>query len=209
MIKENKLKSSPLARLRHHVTGAITRGEAEAIVEKPAADKPAIITALRAFIRQRPGLEFKNYCSGYQDKQGRNAYFAEMRAITKQLLDAKVLLHAVESDAGISGADLLAAFSAYSGRPSWDGERLDYVKGQYWPTEYRAAACAVLARALWDSLSRSRGDSLGGEGMRRHFRERFGRGIQKRWFDWLGHESNRTKRARELLLVAGYEESTP
>ena len=183
MIKENKLKSSPLARLRHHVTGAITRGEAEAIVEKPAADKPAIITALRAFIRQRPGLEFGNYCSGWQDKTGRNAYFAEMRNITKQLSDAKVLLMAVESDEGISGADLQAAFSAYSGRLSWDGERLKYVTGQYWPTEYRAASCAVLARALWEhERSRSVGD-VDGEEMRRHFRERFGRGLSMRWFN--------------------------
>jgi hypothetical protein len=32
---------------------------------------------------------------------------------------------------------------------SWDGKRLDYTTGQYWPTEYRRAAAAVLASALW------------------------------------------------------------
>jgi len=158
-------------------------------------DKTAIISALRAFIRQRPGLEYRNYCSGYQDTTGRSAYFRELRGITKTLHEAKVLLVAVESEAGITGQALADAFSAYSGRLSWDGTRVDYVTGQYWPTEYRAAVCAVLASALWnhkrDTLSideteacpdHAPGVKNVGEVIRRSFRERFGRGIQRRWF---------------------------
>ena len=168
--------------LKHHVTGAIERGEAVAIVAKPVADKTAIVSALRAFIRQRPGLEYRNYCSSYADKAGRSAYFRELRGITKTLHDAKVLLVAVESEAGITGQALAYAFSAYSGRLSWDGARLDYCTGQYWPTEYRSAVCAVLASALWYHR-RQMGNDEDGEAMRKYFRERFGRGIQSRWFN--------------------------
>jgi len=191
---------TPLAMLKHHVTGAIERGEAVAIVAKPVAAKPvaaktAIVSALRAFIRQRPGLEFRNYCSSYADKAGRSAYFKELRGITKMLHDAKLLLVAVESEAGITGQALSDAFSAYSGRLSWDGARLDYVTGQYWPTEYRSSVCAVLASALWnhkrDTLiideteacpDHAPGVKNVGEAMRKYFRERFGRGLASRWF---------------------------
>jgi len=187
---------TPVSMLEHHVTGAIERGEAGAIVAKPVGDKPAIISALRAFIRQRPGLEFQNYCSSYDDKAGRSAYFKELRGITTTLHEAKALLVAVESEQGITGQALAYAFSAYSGRLSWDGARLDYVTGQYWPTEYRSAVCAVLASALWnhkrDTLSidetevcpdHAPGVKNVGEVIRRSFRERFGRGIASRWFN--------------------------
>jgi len=187
---------TPLAMLKNHVTGAIERGEAVAIVAKPVADKNDIVSALRAFIRQRPGLEFRNYCSSYDDKAGRSAYFKELRRITKTLHEAKTLLVAVESEQGITGQALADAFSAYSGRLSWNGTRLDYVIGQYWPTEYRSAVCAVLAQALWnhkrDTLSiyeteacpdHAPGVKNVGEAVRKYFRERFGRGIQSRWFN--------------------------
>jgi len=149
--------------------------------EKPT-DKTAIFSALRAWIKQRPGLDYGNYASGYNDAAGRRAYFKELREITRDLRDAKALLAAVGFEGGITGDDLLAAFSAFSGRLSWDGERLEYVTGQYWPTEYRAAVCAVAARALWEHRRKHGGDA-DAHGMRRHFRERFGRWIQTRWLD--------------------------
>jgi len=92
-------------------------------------DKQQIITALYAWVAQRPGLEFGNY----GDVKG---YRAELRSITRDLQDARTLLRAVELS-GITGEELAQAFGrAYSGRLSWDGKRLDYCTGQYWPTEY-------------------------------------------------------------------------
>jgi hypothetical protein len=104
-----------------------------------ATERAAILTALDAFIRQRPGLDYRNY--------DRASYAAEVRSIGRDLQDARALLRAVELRPSITAAVLRDALSP--GRLSWDGKRLDYTTGQYWPTEYRRAAAAVLASALW------------------------------------------------------------
>lgn len=103
------------------------------------AERDAILAALDAFIRQRPGLDYRNY--------DRASYAAEVRSIGRDLQDARALLRAVELRPSITAAVLRDALSP--GRLSWDGKRLDYTTGQYWPTEYRRAAAAVLASALW------------------------------------------------------------
>ncbi len=122
----------------------------------PDADKrerEAILTALDRWIRQRPGLEFGNYGDV-------SAYRSELRSITRDGREARTLLQAVRwREESITLALLRESFRAYSGRLSWawsplEGKgRLDYVTGQYWPTEYRRAACAVLASALWSAAA--------------------------------------------------------
>jgi hypothetical protein len=120
--------------------------------------KQAILDALDAFTRQRAGLEYGNYCSGYGDVNGRKAYFAEQRGITRDLHDYRALRRAVGMADSITADMLLeASRSAFSGRLTLAdrtgyGQHIyavDYCTGQYFPTEYRKAACAVLAAALW------------------------------------------------------------
>lgn len=164
--------------------------------------KQDIITALEAFINQRPGLEYGNYGEP-------RSYRAELRSIGKDLKHARELLRAVEHSP-ITAEQLVAAFDSFSGRLSIKEElthvvrntpsgkitteemrvRLDYCTGQYWPTEYRRAVCAVCASALWyfkreelnaQTDNREYG-SLGDE-IRAYFRRSFGRGIQSRWFN--------------------------
>lgn len=176
--------------------------------------KQAICDALARFIRQRPGLEFGNYGDV-------KAYRSELRSITKDRHHAETLLRAVMSHDSITADDLIrAAHDAYSGRltiTTDDDEqlqrhvtngdhfaaRIDYVTGQYFPTEYRRAVCAVLASALWywtrghampeptntdgdgnrlypDHVNRSVVSA--GDWLRAHFRREFGRGIASRWF---------------------------
>ena len=106
-------------------------------------ERDTILAALDRWTRQRPGLEFGNYGDAH-------SYRAELRSITRDLTEFRALLRAVRATPGIDAARLRNAFRAYAGRLSWDGERLSYCTGQYWPTEYRRAACAVLAAALWD-----------------------------------------------------------
>jgi len=157
--------------------------------------KEQIITALYAFIRQRPGLEFGNYGDV-------SAYRSEMRSITKDRHHAEALLRAVELSS-ITAEQLEAAFSAFSGRLTltWrdDGAaRLSYCAGQYWPTEYRRAVCAVCAQALWtykrdqcmpapDADRGGMADTYGGQSagdwLRSRFRREFGASIAKRWFN--------------------------
>lgn len=115
--------------------------------------KEAICNALAAWIRQRPGLEFANYGDA-------TSYRAEQRSIARDKRQALELLRVVSAHDGITADDLMrAARSAYSGRlmiKLRDGHGRDcapwieYCTGQYWPTEYRRAACAVLASALWE-----------------------------------------------------------
>lgn len=150
-----------------------------------------ILTALAAFIRQRPGLEFGNYGDV-------RLYRQEMRSITRDRHIAEKLLAQVSWRESIGETELRDAFRAFSGRLSIidrpDGSiGLEYCAGQYFPTEYRKAACAVLASALWDQMrggmSESawtgegrEGQSLG-EIMRARFRKEFGRDIQSRYFN--------------------------
>ena len=171
--------------------------------------KPQILEALRQWINQRPGLDFANYGEW-------KSYRSELRSITRDRADALQLMRAVELRDSITAEDLVKAFSAFSGRLTLTEEsvekpgfpthaRLDYCTGQYWPTEYRKAAAAVLASALWHAASADMPEPKGkitkdygagfknefdsidglspGDWLRRHFRREFGRGIQSRWFN--------------------------
>lgn len=149
--------------------------------------KEELLEALTKFARQRPGLEFGNYGNV-------KAYRAELRSITRSLADYNVLVAAVYSKTSITAEDLLKATSAYSGRLQFkqdgfkhDGSvHVDYTTGQYWPTEYRNAACAVLAAALWDverTEPWAKVSNIVGDSLRLYFRREFGRGVQSRWFN--------------------------
>ena len=134
--------------------------------------KQSIISALRAFIAQRPGLEWGNYASS--DRAASVcAYQQEARSIRRDLHDARALLTAVEAIEGIDAAALVdASQMAYSGRLTLVSDAsgdaaVDYCTGQYWPVEYRRAVAAVCAQAL-----RVHGP-VGGM---------FSRSIAKRWF---------------------------
>ena len=109
------------------------------------ATKTAIIAALDAFIRQRPGLEFGNYGDW-------TAYRSEVRSIGKDLQHARALLNYVAWHDSITAEMILSA--AQSGRLSIKVEgnkvRVDYCTGQYWPTEYRPAVCRLLSSVIWD-----------------------------------------------------------
>jgi hypothetical protein len=138
-------------------------------------ERTAILNALRAWVAQRPGLEFGNYGDVA-------AYREEQRGIIRDKKQAEILLEAVKWRTSITADDLKAAFRAYSGRLSWDGEKLDYCTGQYWPTEYRRAVCAVLAAALWD-YAREVYPAKNGVELRAYFKREFGRTIARRWFN--------------------------
>jgi hypothetical protein len=152
--------------------------------------KQAICNALRAFARQRPGMEFGNYGDA-------KSYRAELRAITRDLAHATELLRAVEWSDGITADALIdAARGAFSGRLSLRIDasyrvHIEYCTGQYFPTEYRkavCAVCAVLASALWSRFRDGiRLDTIDGktpgDRIRAHFRREFGRAIASRYFN--------------------------
>ena len=155
--------------------------------------KALILSALRAFILQRPRFNFANYGDA-------SSYRADSRRTTIQRADALILLRAVEWRDSTT-AEAIAAQLTGSGRLSMvikgDSVALDYCAGQYYATEYRAAACRALAWVLWghvrahampaptvraDGELRYEGLSAG-DWLRRYFRREFGRGIASRYFN--------------------------
>jgi hypothetical protein len=140
-------------------------------------DKQTLIDKLRAFAAQRPGMEPENY-GDY------SSYRSEARSITKDLNEARQLLRAVELRDSITVDDIKEALRrSYSGRLSLNEKgELDYCTGQYFPTEFRRAVCAVAASCLWD-YTRRNNTKLDGDGLRKRLRTEFGAAIQRRWFN--------------------------
>lgn len=130
-----------------------------------------MLEKLHAFIRQRPCLEFGNYGNAA-------IYRKELRQITREKRDAEAMLfHVWRCHAMTPELVGNAAKVAFSGRLTWNGTDWEYTVGQYWPTEYRKAACVVLAFALRTYWSEPTLDRLF-----RQAKNTLGVGVAKRWF---------------------------
>lgn len=151
--------------------------------------KENLLQTLHQWIDQKPGLDPRNYIRDWQDKDGIRAYKSEARSITADLHDARALLRAIEWRAITPQQILDAARHAYSGRleitQSGETYSINYCTGQYWPTEYRRAVCAVLSSALWDyfrdsvvNLPEPKGVTL-----RQYIKKELGARMQRRWFN--------------------------
>lgn len=142
------------------------------------ATKEQLLAALYSFVNQRSGIDGANYAGS------REAFMGDYRPIIRYGKHARVLLRAVELRGGITAENILAATRAYSGRLQFaenaKGVYVDYTTGQYFPTEYRNAACAVLARCLWDYRA---SDAKTGAEIRKWARQEFGRAIANTWFN--------------------------
>jgi hypothetical protein len=135
-----------------------------------APTKAEILAAMREHIGQRSGWSSLDGCiSDYRDmlREGR---------------EARKMLRFVEMRDSITADNILAACKqAFSGRLTYNAQkqRFDYCTGQYFPTEYRAAACAVLASVIWDYF---RDSYPSRDRIEKEVRGYLGRGIVSRWF---------------------------
>lgn len=142
--------------------------------------KHDILQALQAWVRQRPGLEFGNYGNA-------TAYRAELRGITRDRRHAETMINAIAWRDSIGADDILqGAKGAFSGRLTiTEGAdrrvSVDYCAGQYWPTEYRRAVCAVCSSILW-SYAREHAGCATGDAIRKWARDEFGIAIARAWF---------------------------
>lgn len=134
----------------------------------------AFHNALAAFVAQRSGIDWRNYGGS------REAFMGDYRPMLQAGADARVMLRAA-GWRDFSSAEYIAA--AGNGRLQFitTGEfvGVDYCAGQYFPTEYRRAACSLLATMFW---SRFRDGAADGSAIRRRAAKEFGRGIARRWF---------------------------
>ena len=108
--------------------------------------KDILLATLEKFVRSRPRFEFGNYGD-------MSAYLSDTRKASKQLSDARELLRYVAIRDTITCDDILdCAQHAFSGRlsivPDGKGFSLDYTTRQYYPLEYRADVCSILASAV-------------------------------------------------------------
>ena len=140
--------------------------------------KQNILRALQEFVNQRPGLSFADY--------GDSKYYRQdYRQILQAKHDFEQLLVTVDLRDNITADDITkSSESAFSGRltitENGDSVTIDYCTGQYTPTEYRKAAFAVLASALWGYW---REPESTGDTIRKAARNNLGRGIASRWFN--------------------------
>jgi hypothetical protein len=142
-------------------------------------DKNHLLTLLREFVAQRPGLNPADYADA-------SSYRADSRACTQCLNDALTMLTQIELQTNIS-TEAIASRLQPGSRLSLEtlpsgALRLDYIAGQYWEMEFRSAVCRLCADLLWrDSFEGF--PRLSGDERRGHFRKWFGRGLTKRWFN--------------------------
>lgn len=135
-----------------------------------------LIQALHAFIESRPGFDPANYAGAPE------AYRADARRALRHLHDARAMLKAIHWRDGIDADDILrASHHRIDFVPAGNVVRVDYTTGQYYPIEYRAAACATLAATLWDYFREKCGAKTGDD-IRRMARMELGRSLAGRWF---------------------------
>ena len=161
--------------------------------------KENILNTLDGFVNQRPGVDPRDYGGGMD---GWRAYRRESASITKDLHDYRAIRGQIAwRDSITADAILKASVHAFSGRlaikekdnKSKGFVAISYCAGQYMPTEYRKAACAVLASAWWDTTREDcpdfpvdeQGNHTGsnpGEWMRDQAKRTFGHNLQKGYF---------------------------
>ena len=104
--------------------------------------KENILALARAFIEARPGFDWRNYHGAPV-----SIYRADYAIARRALHDGRALLRACALS-GVTAATLADALTNAS-RLTLTADGLEFTPCQYWPTEYRAAACRALADALY------------------------------------------------------------
>ncbi len=103
------------------------------------------IEQLRQFANKRPGLNFADYGD-------RRYYIQDYREILKDLHSFNELMGFALDRIDNLNEQLTAELETTGDRLSLVNGKLQYVTGQYFPTEYRNAACRVLVRLIWRSF---------------------------------------------------------
>lgn len=100
---------------------------------------------LQKFANQRPQLDYCNYGDP-------KTYRQEMREITKDLHDFRELLNFAVNRVKDLESKLKEYLLKNSGRLTLNEKgNLEYITGQYFPTEYRPCSNRILASLIWSS----------------------------------------------------------
>lgn len=141
------------------------------------------IETLCKFVNQRPGLDYANYGEP-------KSYRREMAEITRDRSDFYELLGLASRRIDNLDEQLKSHLSKSSGRLTLnESGELQYVTGQYFPTEYRPAACRALADLIWrDYMNETETNSPNpvykdGHEIRKAIRRNLSRRVSKNYFN--------------------------
>ena len=130
------------------------------------------------FVDQRPGMEPANYGS-WRD------YRRESAEVTRDRSDFYQLFTFALRKLGPEALDeaIKNNFRTTSGRLFMNNAgELEYHTGQYFPTEYRPAACRVLVSVLWNHTRETHPELTTGHDLRAYFRRHFSRRVSSGYY---------------------------
>lgn len=107
---------------------------------------------LSSFVDQRPCLNPADYGGGLE---GWRLYRREAAEITRDRADFYNLLnaaHRLYNSSELNAAVISRLFNTGDRLELTEAGKLRYITGQYFPTEYRPAACRVLSSLIWRKL---------------------------------------------------------
>jgi hypothetical protein len=141
-------------------------------------DRLDIIDALLAHVNKRIGMDFRDYGT---EVEGRKAFRSEYNEVLKDGRDARALINFIASRPLMFNADLLFKNCDKGDRLTYSEtlKEWDYCVGQYWPTEYRAAACRWCSNVIVQAFRVEYKDY---QDIKKQLRAYLGRGIVNRWF---------------------------
>ena len=142
---------------------------------------PETINAARLlsdFANQRPGLDPRDYGGG---REGWLCDRREAAEISRDLSDFRELFNLAFNLYGGQFPELVADYlSKSSDRLTLKDGKLEYITGQYWPTEYRPAASRCLDSLIWRYYQNQY--ETGGE-IRKAIRKRLSRRVGRLYFN--------------------------
>lgn len=145
--------------------------------------KENVIEVLCQFVNQRPGMEPMNY-GNWREYRRESAEvtrdrddFYKLMSVAQRRLTTEQLSEAIYKELANTSGRL---------RINESGE-LEYCTGQYFPVEFRPAACRVLVSVIWDNYRdelTSTGEKVYKDGneLWKAIRRNFGRRINKNYF---------------------------
>lgn len=107
------------------------------------------IDLLTKFVNSRGHFDTRDYFENWRDTAGVQAFRQDYNTFLKQGKIYRELLRACIDRVEDLNAKLTIKLENSGDRLRLVNGKLQYITGQYYPTEYRGAACRVLWQILW------------------------------------------------------------
>ena len=147
--------------------------------QQTTSSRDDILNALLIHISRRTGMDIRNYASSWADRDGVATFRSEYREVLRNGRDAKAFLNAIRWRSESIPVEILLTNATNGGRLTYNNGSFNYCVGQYWPTEYRSAACRYLRDCYVQGLRTCGYDY---DAIKQLAKKELGSGIFNRWF---------------------------